>query len=519
MRFFNVHIGLILACFVVLSVSTLWGQIVETEKLVAGDAVSDAEFGNAVAIDGNFAIIGAHYDYNSAGTSAGAAYIFALGSTGNWSEIAKVRGSDTQAYDGFGFSVDISGERAIVGVPLKSTAATFAGTAYIFERDSTGSWIQAAKIMASDAEAEDRFGWSVAISGDYALIGAIYEDTGHTNAGSVYIFKRDAAGNWNEMAKIQPGDNSAVQQFGFSVAVDGEYAVIGANKAGHSGASFAGAAYIFKRDTAGNWLEVEQIVASDAEANDHFGWSVSISGGNVIVGAPYESSGGAEAGAAYIFERDAAGNWPEVSKIVASDAEPIDWFGEAVAIEGNRAVVGVGNEDTGGSNTGAAYIFEKNAAGNWSEVAKIQASDHQPGEYFGKSVGISGTFIFIGAPKEGDGWTLERGAVYVFTGAPLNIADGSVPASFELAQNYPNPFNPATRIVFTLPQTAFTTLKVLDVNGRLIKTLVTGMRAAGIHQVVWDGTNQNGAVVASGMYFYLLEADGLRQTRKMLLFR
>lgn len=508
-----------LFCLLVLSAGTVFGQYVETEKLLASDAVSDAEFGNALGIDGGRAIIGAHYDYNLNGAKAGAAYIFELGTGGNWTEVAKIIGSDTQPYDGFGFSVDVSGDRLIVGVPLKNTVGTFAGAAYIFERDGSGNWMEAAKLIASNAAAEDRFGWSVAISGDYALVGAIYEDTGHTNAGSVYIFQRDSIGNWAEIAQIQPGDITSVQQFGYSLDLDGEAAVIGANLASHTGGSMAGAAYLFKRNAAGSWSEVSRVVASDAEANDQFGSSVSIDGGHVIIGAPFEGTGGNEEGAAYIFERDASGNWIEVAKIKASDAEPIDWFGEAVAINGSRAIVGAGNEDTGGSNTGAAYIFERDAAGNWSETAKIQASDHEPGENFGKSVGIGGSFVFVGAPKEKSGFLIENGAVYIFAGPPLNIEDSSVPGNYVLEQNFPNPFNPDTRIDFELPRSTTVWLKVFDINGKLVKILLNGSLSAGKHRVGWDGSNQYGVKVAGGVYFYQLKASNFRLTRKMLLMK
>ena len=518
LRFWKIRISIILSSLLLLSAAPVFGQYAQTEKLLASDAVSDAEFGNAIATDGGRAIIGAHFDYNATGISAGSAYIFEVGTTGNWTEVAKIRGDETQP-ESFGHSVDISGTRAIVGAPLENTAGTFAGAAYIFERDATGSWIQVAKILASDAEAQDRFGWSVAINGDYAIVGAINEDTGHSNAGKAYIFNRDSAGNWTETAQIQPGDITSVQEFANAVAVDGNTAVIGASKAGHAGGIFAGAAYIFERDAAGNWNEVSKLVASDAEPNDYFGTSVFIDGGRIIIGAPYEDTGGDEAGAAYIFERNATGNWNEVSKLVASDAEPIDWFGYSVTISDNRAVVGAINEDTGRSDAGAAYIFERDAAGNWSEAAKIQASDKEFGENFGESVSISGNFILVGAPKDRNGFLIENGAVYVFAGAPVGIAGSTLPQAFELEQNYPNPFNPSTTIGFTLPQSAAISLKIFDINGQLVKTLLNGTRAAGTHRVIWDGTDQFGAGVASGVYLYRLSAGSFTQIRKMMLIK
>ena len=256
---------------------------------------------------------------------------------------------------------------------------------YIFERDTnTGKWKEVQKIVASDRSNYDYFGYSVGISGDYAIVGAYGEDhdTSGSNlaasAGSAYIFERDAGtGKWKEVQKIVASDRESVDFFSWSVSISGNYAIAGAYKededtSGSNTASSAGSAYLFERDTAtGHWKEVQKIVASDRGSDDRFGISVSISGDYIIVGANQEdhdasgSSPAAGAGSAYIFELDTStGKWQETQKIVASDRASSDEFGYSVSISGKYAIVGAYREeqDASGSNTtsdaGSAYIFE-----------------------------------------------------------------------------------------------------------------------------------------------------------------
>ena len=171
-----------------------------------------------------------------------------------------------------------------------------AGSAYIFERDGLGNWTQAQKLTASDRATGDRFGYSVSISGDYAIVGAIGEDhdasgaNTQSDAGSAYIFERDGLGNWTQAQKLVASDRAADDRFGNSVAISGDYAIVGANwededASGANTQTDAGSAYIFERDGSGNWTQAQKLTASDRAAGDWFGYSVSISGDYAIVGA------------------------------------------------------------------------------------------------------------------------------------------------------------------------------------------------------------------------------------------
>ena len=259
---------------------------------------------------------------------------------------------------------------------------------------------QLAKIQASDAEAGDQFGISVAVSDTRIVVGAFYEDTTAADAGSAYIFDI----NGNQLAKIQASDAEADDQFGYSVAVSDTRIVVGTYKEDTT-ASNAGSAYIFDID--GN--QIAKIQASDAEASDLFGWSVAVSDTRIVVGAFQEDTTATDAGSVYIF--DINGN--EIAKIQASDAEANDRFGYSVAVSDTRIVVGAYQEDTTATDAGAAYIFDING----NQLAKIQASDAQQFDFFGRSVSVSDTRIVVGAPLE-DTTATSAGSAYIFQNVP-----------------------------------------------------------------------------------------------------
>ena len=342
----------------------------EVKKLLASDAQAEDFFSVGVAVSGDTAIVGASGE-DAAGSFAGAAYVFQRdeGGTDNWGEVKKLTASDAQAGDAFGFSVAISGDTAVVGALNEGAAAFDAGAAYVFGRNEGGAdnWGEVKKLTASDAEISDAFSRSVAVSNDTAVVGAPAEDTGGDRAGAAYVFGRNEGGadNWGEVKKLTAFDAQAGDRFGHDVALSGDTTVIGAYNEDAGGGPFDefGAAYVFERDQGGvdNWGEVKKLTASDAQANDEFGFSVAISGETAVVGARGEDAGGSSAGAAYFFQRDQGGadNWGQLKKLTASDAQAGDLFGGIVAVSGETAVVAAVSEDAGGSSAGAAYIFQE----------------------------------------------------------------------------------------------------------------------------------------------------------------
>ena len=397
-----------------------WGQ---PKKLTASDATAGDQFGFSVAISGDTVVVGARYD-DDGGLDSGSAYVFQRdqGGLSNWGELKKLTASDAAAGDQFGYSVAISGDTAVVGASRNDDGGTQSGSAYVFQRDQGGvdNWGQLKKLTASDAAAEDFFGGSVAISGDTAVVGAVWNDDGGTYSGSAYVFQRDQGGlsNWGELKKLTASDAAAGDSFGDSVAISGDTAVVGASFDDDGGAN-SGSAYVFQRDQGGvdNWGQLKKLTASDAAAGDYFGYSVAISGDMAVVGADGNDDGVTNSGSAYVFQRDQGSpdNWGELKKLTASDAAANDWFGASVAISGDTAVVGAKYDDDGGNDSGSAYVFQRDQGGvdNWGELKKLIALDAAAYDFFGYSVAISGDTAVVGAYGSYDGG-FGSGSAYVF---------------------------------------------------------------------------------------------------------
>jgi len=302
-------------------------------------------------------------------------------------------------------SVSISGDYAIVGAPYDDDNNDTSGSAYIFKRDGT-IWSQQAKIIASDGTAWDYFGNSVSISGDYAIVGAFGGDE-HDPSGSAYIFKRDGT-IWSQQAKITPSDGAPGGWFGYSISISGEYAIVGA-RGGYCGI-YPGSTYIYKRNGT-MWSQQAKIAPSDGAAGDLFGISVSISDDYVIAGAIHDGDISDYSGSAYIWRRDET-TWSQQAKITPSDGAAYDLFGYPVSISGDYAIVGASGDDERGDYPGSAYILERNGT-TWSQQAKINASDGDMFDHFGRTVSISGDYVIAGAYC-GDDRGDTAGSAYIF---------------------------------------------------------------------------------------------------------
>jgi hypothetical protein len=273
----------------------------EKQKLLASDAAAGDYFGVSVSLDGDTALIGARYD-DDTGVSSGSAYVFTRTGT-TWTQQAKLFASDGAADDQFGWSVSLSGDTALIGAAWDDDNGVSSGSAYVFTRIGT-TWTQQAKLLASDGTAQDRFGGSVSLSGDTALIGAAWDDDKGVDSGSAYVFTRTST-TWTQQAKLLASDAAAGDYFGVSVSLDGDTALIGAYKDDDKGFD-SGSAYVFTR-TSTTWTQQAKLLASDAAAENYFGWSVSLSGDTALIGAPLAGNNGA--GSAYVFTRTGDTTW------------------------------------------------------------------------------------------------------------------------------------------------------------------------------------------------------------------
>jgi len=331
----------------------------------------------------------------------------------DWIELQKIFQSDGITNDQFGRSVSISEDYAVIGMPYDNDIESNSGSAYIFHRNGT-TWTEQAKIIPSDGADGDNFGRSVSISGDYAIIGARYDDVNESNAGSAYIFIRDGT-TWSEQVKITASDGARNDFFGWSVSISGDYAVIGARMDDDNGSN-SGSAYIFHR-TGTTWYEQAKLIASDGQDSADFGNSVSISGDYVLIAAQWDDD---YIGSAYIFFRNGI-TWTEQAKLTSSDREGGDWFGYSVSVSGNYALIGAYADDDNGSASGSAYIFHRIGT-TWIEHAKLTASDGVLFDFFGWSVSISGYHAVIGVPWEND-----------FTGSAYFYYEDNPPTPVELS--------------------------------------------------------------------------------------
>ena len=235
---------------------------------------------------------------------------------------------------------------------------------------SAQDWNEIIKATASDAAASDYFGFSVSISGDTAIVGAAYDDDDGSDSGSAYIFTR-SGNSWIQQAKLTASDAASGDQFGLSVSISGDTAIIGA----HGGFGLKGCAYVFIR-SGNTWTQQTKLTASDAASGDQFGYNaISIFGDTAIIGARGD---GNWTGSAYVFTR--SGNtWTQQAKLTVSDGVSNDQFGYYADIFGDTAILGaVGYERW----TGAAYVFTRSGS-TWTQQAKLTASDGASNDYFG----------------------------------------------------------------------------------------------------------------------------------------
>ncbi len=415
-------------------------RLTGSSKLTASDRAGGDWFGISVSVSGTRAIVGASVNATESRKS-GSVYVMEKGSDGAWSQ-TRLAASDVAFNDAFGRSVSISGARAIAGSAGDDDDGINSGSAYVFERGSDGAWSQT-KLTASDGAAGDLFGISVSVSGSRVVVGAARDNDNGDNSGSAYVFERGSDGAWSQ-TKLTASDGAAGDLFGSGVSVSGSRVVVGAARDDDNGNN-SGSAYVFERGSDGAWSQTK-LTASDGAAGDLFGSGVSVSGSRVVVGAARDGDNGIRAGAAYVFERASDGTWSQTAKLTASDGAAEDTFGENVSVSGNRIIVGVQLNDDSGENSGAAYVFERNSDGTWSETTKLLAEDGAAGDEFGISVGISGGVAFIGAV--GDDNAAGSAYVYEFSAdGPGSESDGGPGSVNDPLQN------PRAEAVLTLDGT------------------------------------------------------------------
>ncbi len=330
-------------------------KLVQEQKLTASDAAQDDWFGGSISLSGDRAIVGANRDDCPAGFNCGSAYVYRFDGT-RWVQEQKLTATDAAPGDSFGSSVSISGDRAVVGAGGDDCMGDGCGSAYVYRFDGT-SWVQEQKLTASDAAEYDLFGISVSLSGNRAIVGATGVDcpAGY-NCGSAYIYRYDGT-TWVQSQKLTASDAAEYDWFGVSVSLSRDRLIVGASSGNCPPGFDCGSAYVYRYDGT-TWVQQQKLTASNPARDDQFGRSVSLSGDRAVVGAHYsDCSAGSSCGSAYVYRYDGT-TWVQEQKLTAADAAHNDRFGVSVSLSGDKVVVGAVLDDCpAGDYCGSAYLF------------------------------------------------------------------------------------------------------------------------------------------------------------------
>jgi FG-GAP repeat len=386
------------AAFVFTRSGSVWSQ---QARLIQLNAIAQNCFGSAVALAGDTAIVGDPCNYSGTLFDVGATFVFQRSGV-SWSQQARLAATDGAQSDKLGTSVAISGEIVLAGALNDATAAgSGAGSVQAFVRTAS-AWGNQAQLVLGDPARIDRFGYTVAISGDTALVSAPYAGPIDSNIGEVHVFVRSGT-SWQWQAKIRPPDLAVNDYFGMRIAIDGDSALIAADT--DLPLLNVGAVYVYVR-SAGVWTQQAKLFASDGVANGLFGDALSLKGNTAAIRA--RNAADQNRGQIYVFER-VGGTWSEQARLRANDQQLTDAFGISVALDIDTLVVGASNVSTPVlQGVGAVYVFDR-TAGTWQQTAKLFAADATASANFGGDVAISGNTVMVSA--DGSAYVLTRSGV------------------------------------------------------------------------------------------------------------
>ena len=422
--------------------------------LTASDGAAGDFFGMAVAFDGDTALVGAP----NRSSYQGAAYVFVRTGT-RWSQQGgALTASDGAVGNQFGSAVALSGDTALVGAPNRSS---YQGAAYVFTRTGTPWSQQGGALTASDGAAGDGFGHAVALSGDTALVGA---DGRNSANGAAYVFVRSGA-TWSQQGgALTESGGASGDEFGYAVALSGDTALIGDSGRTVRGNAAQGAAYVFVRSGA-TWSQQGALTASGGAAADEFGNSVALSGDTALIGAPQHAVGGNDnQGAAYVFVRSGASWSQQGGALTATGGAAYDWFGWSVALDGDTALIGAPTRTVGGNtHQGAAYVFTRTGT-SWSpQGGALTASDGAANDEFGWSVALAGSTALIGVLNHAVGSNADQGSAYVIS--PPTITPSVAAGQGTISPSTPESVSYGTTPTFTFAPAAGYHIATVAVDG------------------------------------------------------
>ncbi len=390
--------------------TSLERTFVQRQKLTASDGAAGDQFGAAVAISGNTAVVGATADTPSA-SGFGSAYVFVRSGTA-WIFQQELTANDAAIDDQFGSFVAIDGDTIAVTSPADDVGSNSSqGSTYVYVRTGT-VWTQQQKLTASNGAVSDVFGRNVSIAGNTLVVGAPGRNVGaNPDQGSAYVFVRSGT-IWSEQQILTAADGSQNDFFGDSSAIEGDTVIIGAAEESTGVNTQQGSAYVFVRSGT-TWTQQQKLTANDGAIFDFFGSSVALSGDTAVIGTQQDVGANFQQGSAYIFVRSGT-SWTQQQKLLASDGGILDSFGNSVAIDGDTAIIGAFGDTTGANpGQGAAYNFTRTGT-TWTQMQKLTADDGSADDNFGSSVAISSTTVIVGSLADTIGTNVQQGSAYIF---------------------------------------------------------------------------------------------------------
>lgn len=543
---------------------------VEIQRLVAADDGPYDLFGYSMAKSGSHAIVSARGDRTN--PLGGAVYFFEQQQDGQWVRQARFSSPQICCQDLFGAAVDMDGGYAVVGAPLGGGHLPKCGSAYIY-RHVDGEWLLDDKIYPQEGTPYDNFGCSASISGQRVIIGAAGSSSKPCASpqdvnmpGSAWIFERDESG-WHQVARLSPVDGHAGNLFGCAVCIDGDRAIIGASQ--DNAADFhSGSAYIYARADDG-WNDELKLVAMDADSGDYFGSAVAIYQDYIIIGAPGVDGLGKNSGAVYSYMRRDDG-WTPRAKKTQYDAARYDLFGASLALSQQDALIGAPFKKVGKSlfqgvtyvydniqdlalpvelasftarhdehavllqwmtqseKDNLGFILERKTNGPWRVIASYQTFDALRGqgscsmptyyEFIDDSVLVNTTYYYRLADVDMSGLVSYHEPIEIRMAAGIEHV-ALLPNALRVMPAFPNPFNPETVLRYELHSTSCVDIKVFDLRGRPVRTLLSGQQNPGHHSVTWNGRDDAGERQSSGVYVIRIRAENVVSSQKVIMMQ
>ncbi len=479
-----------------ITLATATAQLPDTLKyFVSGSSVggqAGGRFGTSVAIDGVLMVVGAPYE-DAGATDSGDVKVF---DTQSGQLLFVLSNPSPGSWEQFGVSVAISGMRVVVGTPGNYVGiSSNAGSAYVYDLGGTSPTEPVATLTNPSPFESDFFGYSVAISGQRVVVGALWDNTGATDAGSAYVYDLTSASPSVPLVLNNPSPNVG-DEFGVSVAISGARVVVGAIR-DDTGAMDAGCVYLY--DLASGTPTAPLVLNNpDPNEGDFFGNSVAVSGSRVVVGALADHVGTTSVGSAFVY--DLASATPTVPLAIHNPSPNADdTFGYSVAISNTHVLIGARFDDSGATDTGSAYLYDVASAAPTVPLAVLNNPSPDLDDRFGLSVGISGSYAVIGVPRD-DIYDIDVGNAYVFGPNTTTLTP-------TLTTPVANAFiNNTVNVAFSLPEAALPGSVTLSFGGTVL-TLADSEGSAGAHAFTFDPANPtaspqvaSGAPILDGVY-------------------